>query len=265
MGRSRIGHEDHFGTPLVRALEVYVRNPGSVRPIDITPGLSECNCMSVFLVWRLSPHSPPPRPRSPPRQIPPAALRAKGLDRRPRRRRAARRHRCCQGRGRRSRRHRAPCASIAPAVAQVGQPDPEDPRSSRPRPAAQRRAGHRRASTAFGTGFHGVPSAKLVVYAREVQPTLAYEVVMKGFKADRQTPTEMRTTSSTSATAKYWTARTWLHSAASVGSAWAMSPSPPTRCDRFPDDRSEPRQWHHARRQERQLPVPELNEAIAMQ
>jgi hypothetical protein len=44
MGGSRIGHEDHFGTPLVRASEGYVRNPGSVRPIEITPGLSECNC-----------------------------------------------------------------------------------------------------------------------------------------------------------------------------------------------------------------------------
>lgn len=46
------------------------------------------------------------------------------------------------------------------------------------------------AGAAFGTGFRGVPSASLVVYARDVAPTLAYEVVMKGTKAD-QTPTEM--------------------------------------------------------------------------
>jgi len=46
------------------------------------------------------------------------------------------------------------------------------------------------AGAAFGTGFRGVPSASLVVYARDVAPSLAYEVVMKGTKAD-QTPTEM--------------------------------------------------------------------------
>ncbi|QSX77024.1 M4 family metallopeptidase [Agrilutibacter solisilvae] len=46
------------------------------------------------------------------------------------------------------------------------------------------------AGAAFGTGFRGVPAAKLVVYARDMAPTLAYEVVMKGTKRD-QTPTEM--------------------------------------------------------------------------
>lgn len=46
------------------------------------------------------------------------------------------------------------------------------------------------AGTAFGTGFKGMPYASQVVYARDVAPTLAYEVVMKGQKAD-QTPTEM--------------------------------------------------------------------------
>ncbi|WP_457098013.1 M4 family metallopeptidase [Lysobacter sp. P5_B9] len=47
------------------------------------------------------------------------------------------------------------------------------------------------AGTEFGTGFHGVPTASLVVYARGAQPVLAYEVRMNGTKAD-QTPTEMR-------------------------------------------------------------------------
>ncbi|HEY0661071.1 MAG TPA: M4 family metallopeptidase [Lysobacter sp.] len=46
------------------------------------------------------------------------------------------------------------------------------------------------AGTAFGTGFNGVPSAKLVVYARGAKPVLAYEVVMSGTKKD-QTPTDM--------------------------------------------------------------------------
>ena len=42
----------------------------------------------------------------------------------------------------------------------------------------------------FGTHFVGAPSARKVVYARDVAPVLAYEVVMKGIKAD-QTETEM--------------------------------------------------------------------------
>jgi Zn-dependent metalloprotease len=46
------------------------------------------------------------------------------------------------------------------------------------------------AGAAFGTGFNGVPSAHKVIYARGASPVLAYEVLMKGFKAD-QTPTEM--------------------------------------------------------------------------
>ena len=47
------------------------------------------------------------------------------------------------------------------------------------------------AGAEFGPGFHGVPTASLVVYARGAQPVLAYEVRMNGVKAD-QTPTEMR-------------------------------------------------------------------------
>ncbi|MFC7302482.1 M4 family metallopeptidase [Cognatiluteimonas weifangensis] len=46
------------------------------------------------------------------------------------------------------------------------------------------------AGAAFGTGFDGVPSARKVIYARSGSPVLAYEVLMRGFKAD-QTPTEM--------------------------------------------------------------------------
>jgi len=46
------------------------------------------------------------------------------------------------------------------------------------------------AGTRFGTGFNGVPSARLVVYARGASPVLAHEVVYSGFKAD-QTPTDM--------------------------------------------------------------------------
>lgn len=46
------------------------------------------------------------------------------------------------------------------------------------------------AGTAFGTGFNGVPTASLVIYARGAQPVLAYEVVMSGTKKD-QTPTNM--------------------------------------------------------------------------
>ncbi|RNF82594.1 peptidase M4 [Lysobacter psychrotolerans] len=46
------------------------------------------------------------------------------------------------------------------------------------------------AGVAFGTAFHGVPTSRQVVYARDVAPVLAYEVVFKGTKRD-QTPTEM--------------------------------------------------------------------------
>ncbi|MBL0040146.1 MAG: M4 family metallopeptidase [Xanthomonadales bacterium] len=46
------------------------------------------------------------------------------------------------------------------------------------------------AGTAFGTGFKGMPSARQVVYARNMAPRLAFEVVMMGEKRD-QTPTEM--------------------------------------------------------------------------
>ena len=46
------------------------------------------------------------------------------------------------------------------------------------------------AGTRFGTGFKGVPTSQLVVYARGAKPTLAHEVVFSGFKAD-QTPTDM--------------------------------------------------------------------------
>jgi Zn-dependent metalloprotease len=42
----------------------------------------------------------------------------------------------------------------------------------------------------FGTGFDGVPSAHLVVFARNTKPTLAYEVVFNGVKANGD-PTEM--------------------------------------------------------------------------
>ena len=42
----------------------------------------------------------------------------------------------------------------------------------------------------FGTGFHGVPQARLVVYALGARPKLAYEVTLSGTRAD-QTPTDM--------------------------------------------------------------------------
>lgn len=42
----------------------------------------------------------------------------------------------------------------------------------------------------FGTAFHGVPNARLVVYALGARPTLAYEVTLSGTRAD-QTPTDM--------------------------------------------------------------------------
>ena len=42
----------------------------------------------------------------------------------------------------------------------------------------------------FGTGFDGVRTARKVVFARNVSPRLAYEVVFTGTKRD-QTPTEM--------------------------------------------------------------------------
>ena len=42
----------------------------------------------------------------------------------------------------------------------------------------------------FGTAFDGVSSASKVIYARDTAPTLAYQVVFNGVKAD-QTPTEM--------------------------------------------------------------------------
>ena len=46
------------------------------------------------------------------------------------------------------------------------------------------------AGARFGTGFIGTPTSRLVVYARNVAPTLAHEVVFAGLKAD-QTPTDM--------------------------------------------------------------------------
>ena len=46
------------------------------------------------------------------------------------------------------------------------------------------------AGARFGTGFVGTPTSRLVIYARNVAPTLAHEVVFAGFKAD-QTPTDM--------------------------------------------------------------------------
>jgi Zn-dependent metalloprotease len=46
------------------------------------------------------------------------------------------------------------------------------------------------AGVSFGPGFRGVPNATKVIYARDIAPTLAYEVVLKGTTADR-TPTQM--------------------------------------------------------------------------
>ncbi|MEO6154226.1 MAG: M4 family metallopeptidase [Thermomonas sp.] len=46
------------------------------------------------------------------------------------------------------------------------------------------------AGTRFGTGFTGAPTSRLVIFARNVTPTLAHEVVFAGIKAD-QTPTDM--------------------------------------------------------------------------
>ena len=46
------------------------------------------------------------------------------------------------------------------------------------------------AGTRFGTGFNGLPTSRLVIYARNTAPTLAHEVVFAGFKPD-QTPTDM--------------------------------------------------------------------------
>jgi Zn-dependent metalloprotease len=46
------------------------------------------------------------------------------------------------------------------------------------------------AGVRFGTDFDGVPTARLVVYALRSTPTLAYEVVYSGTRAD-QTPTDM--------------------------------------------------------------------------
>src|SRR5687768_3503170 len=46
------------------------------------------------------------------------------------------------------------------------------------------------AGARFGTGFTGVPTSHLVIYARGASPKLAHEVVYSGFKAD-QTPTDM--------------------------------------------------------------------------
>jgi len=42
----------------------------------------------------------------------------------------------------------------------------------------------------FGTGFDGVPTSRLVIFARNTKPTLAYEVVFNGLKANGD-PTEM--------------------------------------------------------------------------
>lgn len=46
------------------------------------------------------------------------------------------------------------------------------------------------AGVEFGTGFQGLPTAKLVVFALNTQPKLAYEVVFGGHKANGD-PTEM--------------------------------------------------------------------------
>lgn len=46
------------------------------------------------------------------------------------------------------------------------------------------------AGTAFGPGFNGVPTVARVVYARDMAPTLAYEVVFTGTRPNR-VPTEM--------------------------------------------------------------------------
>jgi Zn-dependent metalloprotease len=46
------------------------------------------------------------------------------------------------------------------------------------------------AGTHFGSGFNGMPTARLVIYALHGDPVLAYEVVFSGTKAD-QTPTDM--------------------------------------------------------------------------
>ena len=48
-----------------------------------------------------------------------------------------------------------------------------------------------RAGVEFGTGFEGLPTASLVIYARDGAPKLAYEVLFVGTRADR-TPTRMR-------------------------------------------------------------------------
>ncbi len=62
------------------------------------------------------------------------------------------------------------------------------------RPGVAARLGKSQAITeagaAFGTGFDGVPTARKVVYARGASPVLAWEVTMRGIRAD-QTPTEM--------------------------------------------------------------------------
>jgi Zn-dependent metalloprotease len=42
----------------------------------------------------------------------------------------------------------------------------------------------------FGTGFNGMPTARLVIYALHGNPVLAYEVVFSGTRTD-QTPTDM--------------------------------------------------------------------------
>ena len=46
------------------------------------------------------------------------------------------------------------------------------------------------AGARFGSRFIGAPTSRMVVYARDIAPVLAHEVVMHGIKAD-QTPTEM--------------------------------------------------------------------------
>ena len=46
------------------------------------------------------------------------------------------------------------------------------------------------AGALFGTGFNGMPTARLVVYALRGNPVLAFEVVFSGINAD-QTPTDM--------------------------------------------------------------------------
>jgi Zn-dependent metalloprotease len=67
--------------------------------------------------------------------------------------------------------------------------------STRARPGLQPRISAEQAiveaGADFAVDFRGMPTARLVVYARDAKPVLAWEVRLNGIKAD-QTPTEMR-------------------------------------------------------------------------